>query len=80
VLRLYPLHAGKAFEDIAHFLRRGGNLSRRRVTDRGDLQRGFRFNVLQSMLLVKFSVIVKHTVEEIDLQIHNIRPASGYTC
>ena len=46
MLRLYPLHAGKAFEDIAHFLRRGGNLSRRRVTDRGDLQREFQFDVL----------------------------------
>jgi hypothetical protein len=53
-LRLYPLHASEPFEDIAHFLRCGGNLSRRRVTDRGDLQREFQLHVPPSMILVKF--------------------------
>jgi hypothetical protein len=36
-LRLDPTHTGKSFEDIAHFLRRRGNLAICRVANRSDL-------------------------------------------
>ena len=43
-LRLNPLHAWKAFENIAHFLGCGRNFARRGVANRADLQREVHFH------------------------------------
>jgi hypothetical protein len=43
-MRPNPLHTGKAFEYLAHFLRRGRNFARRRVASRADLQREVHLN------------------------------------